>query len=76
MHASSQLSCSRQTFERAASPGRLVPVTDLGQLMRGQRPEEAAALDRVRTLLPRRPPGPFWPGETPSPARAAEPPRA
>jgi hypothetical protein len=43
-------------------------LMDLAQLMRGQRADEAAVLDRVRTSLPRRSPEPFWPGETPSPA--------
>jgi hypothetical protein len=43
-------------------------LTDLGQLMRGQRADEAAALDRLRASLPHRSPAPFWPGETPSPA--------
>lgn len=38
-------------------------LVDLAQHMRGQKPEEAAQLDRVRATLPCGSVGPFWPGD-------------
>lgn len=43
-------------------------LVELGQRLRGQRPEEAVALDAVRKSLPSGTVGPFWPAEGATPA--------